>query len=538
VLARLSVFAGAFGLAAAETVAASQDVTPDDVLGHLGALVDKSLVQFGDTSAGPGRYRLLDTVRRYAAWQMDELGAKVADRVRTAHRDYYLALAEMAAPQLVGPDQTEWLDRLDAELGNLRAAIAFSMSHPDPEPGLRLACSLRSYWKIRGYAAEGASVLRALLDAPTTEPTPLLRARALAAAARLLDQMDTYAIAESYCQEALALARAAADDGLVADLLQWQAWILLRQGLSGTALPLIEQGLDLARRLDQPQLTGRLLADRAFARAAEGDQAGAASDTAEALRLFRRAGDRLQVGSILSNLGNHELAAGDLEAARRHLAEALDIARTFKARDGIVYATFNLGLASYLTGSPDEAQALFAESLDLARRLGMKALMAYALIGLALAGAGAADPSRSVRLHGAADQTLTDLGYALEPLEARLTDDDRQRLRAAMGTEAFEAEYAAGRTLGLPGMLAELEHEDAAARQARVLVPAEAPSVLTPRELHVLKLVAQGLSNSDIAQQLVLSEHTVHRHLSNILRKLDLSSRAAAAAWGVRAGLV
>ena len=145
--------------------------------------------------------------------------------------------------------------------------------------------------------------------------------------------------------------------------------------------------------------------------------------------------------------------------------------------------------------------------------------------GLALAGRGGADPGWSARLHGAADQALADLGHALQPLEARLADLDRQRLRAAMGAQAFEAEYTAGRTLDLAQVLAELGPKDAAAGQARVTVSGEAVTALTPRELDVLKLVAQGLSNPDIARRLFLSEHTVHRHLANILRKLDLSSR-------------
>jgi DNA-binding NarL/FixJ family response regulator len=175
----------------------------------------------------------------------------------------------------------------------------------------------------------------------------------------------------------------------------------------------------------------------------------------------------------------------------------------------------------------------------------MKSHMAYALIGLALAGHGRADPGWSARLHGAADQAMADLGHALEPLEERLADLDRQRLRTAMGTEA---EYAAGRALDLARAAHQARQRIPAGREAPpagalvsepdAAVPGEAVSVLTPRELDVLKLVAQGLSNSDIAQRLVLSEHTVHRHLANILRKLDLSSRAAAAAWGVRTGLV
>ncbi len=222
VLAALSTFAGGFGLAAAEAVAAGPDASAVEVAGLLGALVDKSLVQFGDAGAGPGRYRLLETVRQYGAGQLDALGPAVVNQARAAHRDYYLTLAEAAAPQLVAGGQAEWLDRLDAELGNLRAAIAFSQAEPDPEPGLRLAASLRMYWKARGHAAEGADVLRAFLDVPAAQGTTLPRGRALAAAAHLLGQISSHAIAADYCQEALAIARAAGDDYLIADLLQIQ----------------------------------------------------------------------------------------------------------------------------------------------------------------------------------------------------------------------------------------------------------------------------------------------------------------------------
>jgi len=538
VLAALSVFAGGFGLAAAEAVAVGPGVPAAEVAGVLGALVDKSLVQFDHTGAVRGRYRLLETVRQYAAGQLDALGPAAGGAARTAHRDYYLALAEAAAPQLIAHEQAAWLDRLDAELGNLRAAIAFSMTQPDPEPGLQLAASLRVYWKVHGHAAEGVGVLRALLDAPNAQRATLPRARALAAAANLLQQTSGYAIAEGYYQEALAIARAAGDEYLVADLLQIHAVILLRQGQPGAALPPIEQGLGVARRLGVPYLTARLLAARAYATNAQGSRAGAARDAAEALRLFRQAGDRQEVGAMLNNLGYYELSVDDLDAARRHLAESLDIARALNARSDIVYGTFNFGLAEYLGGSPGAAETLFAESLDLARRIGMKAHMAYALLGLALADRGGAGPGWSARLHGAADQALADLGHALEPLESRLAGLDRERLRAAMGDGAFDAEYAAGRTLGLAQVAASLGRTDAAAGRARVAASGEAVTVLTPRELDVLKLVVQGLSNADIARRLVLSEHTVHRHLANILRKLNLSSRAAAAAWGVRTGLV
>jgi len=180
--------------------------------------------------------------------------------------------------------------------------------------------------------------------------------------------------------------------------------------------------------------------------------------------------------------------------------------------------------------------------------MGTKRQTAYALLGLALASHGGADPGLPARLHGAADQALAALGHTLQPLEERLADLDRQRLRAAMGAEAYEAEYAAGRTLDLARVTDQALHQIPAGRaapRADALVSepdaaesGEAAPVLTPRELEVLTLVAQGLSNPDVAQQLALSEHTVHRHLANILRKIGLSSRVAAAAWGARNGLI
>ena len=541
VLARLSVFAGGFGLAAAEAVAAAEDVPAGEVLGLLGALVDKSLALFDPAGTGPGRYRLLETVRQYAAGQLDALGQAAAQAARIAHRDYYLSLAEAAAPQLIAHGQAGWLDRLDTELGNLRAAIAVSLTQPDPEPGLRLAASLRVYWKVHGHAAEGTYLLRALLDMPSTQRATLSRARALAAAANLLGQTGGYAIAGDYYQEAVAIARLAGNEHLVADLLQIRAVILLRQGQPGAALLPIEQGLGVARRLGEPYLTARLLAARAYAANAQGNRASAARDAAEALRLFRQAGDRQEMGAMLNNLGYYELSVGDLDAARGHLAESLDMARALNARSDIVYATFNLGLAEYLGGSPGAAADLFAESLDLARRMAMKAHMAYALLGLALAGRGGADPVWSSRLHGAADQALADLGHTLEPLEARLAGHDRQRLRAAIGDGAFEAEFAAGRALDLAQAL---DLAAAAAAGAAGAAPAGQPAPdplarfgLTEREREVLPLLAAGRSNPEIGRVLFISTKTASVHVSNILAKLGVTGRGEAAAVVHRLGV-
>jgi predicted ATPase/class 3 adenylate cyclase len=453
VLARLSVFAGGFGLAAAEAVAAGEDVLPDEVVGLLGALVDKNLVLFDDTGAGPVRYRLLETVRQYAIRQLESQGKAAADQARIAHRDQYLALAEEAAPQLVAHDQAKWLDRLDLELDNLRAAIGYSLKQADPAPGIRLAAALRVFWKARGHTTEAVEALRALLDVPTVQEPALLRSRALATAAYLLEQTGGYETAEEYCAEALAIARSAGDDYLVADLLDVRAFILLRRGQRASALSLIDQGLGLARRLEERHLTARLLAARAFALDVAGDHAGAARDAAESVSIYRQVGDRLQLGTILGNLGYAELSTGELDTARSHLLESLDIARALNDRYGVVYGTCNLGLAEYLGGSLSTAAGLFAESLDLAARMRMRASTGYALIGLAMADS-PAGMARSARLHGAAYEALAALGETIEPLEGGLRDLDCQRLRSVMGAEAFEAEYAAGRALTSEQVLA------------------------------------------------------------------------------------
>jgi predicted ATPase/class 3 adenylate cyclase len=447
VLALVSVFAGGFDPAACEAVTASGGVPAGEAIRHLGALVDKNLVQFDDTGAGPGRYRLLETVRQYAARRLEEQGPAAVRDAQVAHLGYYLALAEAAAPQLTGPDQGQWLDRLDAELGNLRTAIAFSQSQDDPLPGLRLATALRIFWAARGHAAETSQALQALLTLPAARQPTLTRARALATAAYLLEQTGSYAVAQQYCKEALAIARAAGDHRLEADVLQIQGYNLFRQGNSAIVLRLVERGLRLARPLRDPHLTARLLNARACALGFDGDHEAATRDVAEALNLYRQAGDTRQVANMMNNLACEEMGTEKLEAACGHLAEALGIARELNDAYGVVYATMNLGLAEYLSGSLEAAASLFAESLRTAQRVFLRPGIAYGLFGLAMIRGSKASPDRSARLHGAADQALEALGETLDSLEARLRAADQERLRVQMGEAAFEAAYAAGRAV-------------------------------------------------------------------------------------------
>jgi len=170
-------------------------------------------------------------------------------------------------------------------------------------------------------------------------------------------------------------------------------------------------------------------------------------DLAESLALSRQAGDLREVGVVLCNLAYGEMGAGELASARTHLAESLRITRELKDLDGVVVNTFNLGLVEYLDGSMDTAASLFAESLDLARRWFIRANIGYGMLGLAMTRGGPAEADRSARLHGAADEALEALGESTAAVERQLRDADRERLRAAMGADAFEAGYAAGRAL-------------------------------------------------------------------------------------------
>jgi predicted ATPase len=456
-LARLSVFVGGFDLAACEAVTVGADIMAGDAVALLAALVDKSLVQFDEAGSGPARYRLLEMVRQFAAQRLHDQDSAAADAVGACHRDHYLALAEAAAPKLIASDQGVWLDRLDAELGNLRAAIAFSLRHADPEPGLRLAASLRIFWSARGHAAEAADSLRALLDLPAVAEPGAARAQALAAAAKLVEQP---AVADAYCVEAMRIAEARGDDHLVADIVAIRAFRLIRAGQNAAALPLVENALDLAHRLGDRHLTARLLYDRSYALDSEGDHAAAARDAAESLDLFRQLGDLRETGRVLSNLAYDEAGAGKLELARAHLAESLGIHRGLKDKYGVVYASLNLGIAEYLSGSPAAAGILFAESLQLARRLFLSEGVGYALLGLAMIRDAPEAADWSARLHGAADRALDTLGRTPQPLEAQLRDADRERLRAAMGAQAFEAGYAAGRALTLEEAIELALHRD------------------------------------------------------------------------------
>src|SRR5580658_557461 len=454
VLDRLSVFAGGWTLAAAEAVTSAGDAGEWQVLDHLAALVDKSLVQ-ADEVHGSTRYRLLETVRHYAAERLAGRPGSELDETRGAHRDHYLALVQTAGQHLRGPDEAVWLDRLEVEFDNIRAALAFSIADPDgAEPGLRLAAGLRWFCYLRGHGGEVVDALGVLLDRPDARAPTRARARALITRCHLLNRFGDASAIPALAGEAVGIARSLADDAGTADALAQLCWFGLEHGDLPTALAQINEAVALARATGDPLLIAYVLGHRAVVEGEQGDLDASFADHQEILTLSRVTGDNYRLVSTLANLGVDELAAGELRAARAHLQEARMLAEELgyqQLTDGL---RENMGFLDLVDADPRSARRLFIEVLGTARSTGVRTYVRGALLGLALAVGADGDPAVAATLHGAADELYEQAGLAFEAIEAGLLDRDHASLRAAMGDAAFEVAYRHGRELSQADIVA------------------------------------------------------------------------------------
>ncbi len=446
-LERVSVFAGGFDLESAQAVAGTSSDSPFDVLDRLAALADKSLLQRDDTVSS--RFRLLETVRAYAAGKLLARSQSAALALRVAHRDHYLALAESAARHLIGHGQTEWLDRLELESDNLHAAISRSLQDPDPAAALRLGRALCYFWLYRQPRAEGAAALCAALDRSDAQAPTLTRGRALAAAAILLTMITgEYDAAATRAQEAVTIARALADVHLRVEALHVLALIEESRGNHRAHFDLTGEALALAAALGDPHLMALLLMTRGSSPYLS--RAERARTVGESLTLAHQAGNKALYLGTLNNLGYLELEDGKVSTARARLADGVRLAREIGARRPLSLLSCTLGFACYMDGADDHAGAMFDQSLSIASRSGEQLMVAYAQLGLALIASRAGDAQTAAMLHGAADAIHDRLGTRFDSLESRLRRADRSRLRATLGDAAFQRDYDAGRAAGVP----------------------------------------------------------------------------------------
>jgi predicted ATPase/DNA-binding CsgD family transcriptional regulator len=545
-LDRLSVFAGGWTLEAAEAVISGGDIGEWLVLDRLAALVGKSLVQ-AEEARSSTRYRLLETVRQYAAERLARRAGSERDETRAAHRDHYLALVETAGSHLRGRDAAVWLDRLEVEFDNIRGALAFSVADPDSaEPGLRLAAGLRWFCNMRGHVGEVLEALNALLERPDARTPTQARARALAVSCHLLDHFSDDSAVPSIAGEAITIARALADDAVTADALAQLCWFRFEHGDLPAALAHIDEAVGLARRTGDPRLLAEILSRRAVFASEAGDPDAAFADQRETLALSRAAGDNYRLVVTLANLGVDEHAAGELQAARAHLQEASTLADNLGYQILAAGLMQNLGFVDLLDADPLSARRHFTDCLDSARITGVRTYVHAALLGLAVAAGADGDPDVAATLHGAADEHCEQAGRPFETIEAGLRDRDHAQLRATMGDAAFGAAYTRGRTLSQADAiaLATAAAEPDPGIASTVTVPAAGPASaggsagqLSEREREIVALLAGGASDAQIAGRLFLSVNTVRSHLERIRDKTGARRRAELVRYAIEAGI-
>jgi predicted ATPase/class 3 adenylate cyclase len=443
-LARLSVFAGGFDLEAAEAVCGLGGVAAGDVADLLGSLVDKSLV-LAEPAGDALRYRLLETIRQFAAERLADAGEAEAAAVAAAHCGYFLSVAEAAAPHLTGPDQAMWLARLDADQANLRRAADHAAAGPDGTARvLRFAVALRRYHSApTSFRDEQASRLLAVLARPAARTDRRLFAAALAAAASIAAWVDL-AEAMQAAEQSVELARQLDDDRLLIDALTTLGVIRWHAGEQGQGLAAARESVQLAQRLGDDVLLSRslracLLFDDLI------DPAESGQLFAEAFASAQRCGDDGVKHMLYVSASNYALAACDIPAARAYVEQAILVARTVGLSAWLTL--LQLGWVLRAEHDSDQARSTLQTALRTSRRNGDRLGIAYATLGLALLAADTGDCDLAAELHGAAQAAVDRTGMHWEQLEARYRQQSLQHVRAALGDERFDDAYAAGMKL-------------------------------------------------------------------------------------------
>ena len=443
-LRRLSVFAGGFGLAAAEAVCGSGGLDVLDVAALLGSLVDKSLV-VAEQAGGGLRYRLLETIRLFAAERLAEAGDDEAAAVAAAHCAHFLSVAETAAPYLTGPEQGSWLARLDADQANLQRAAGYAAGRPDGTAVvLRLGVALHRYWGARSRQ-EVFDLLVPALRRPDARADPALFAAALVTAANVAQFIDL-APARQLAEQAVQVARQLGDDRLLIRSLGQLCGAYFFADELEAGLPFGQESVERARRLGDDVLLAQSLIGYLMTIGTI-DPAGSLPLYTEAIACTERSGDHLTNSILHDNASVTALEAGDLPAARAHLEAGAQVAQQIGRESATLRA--DLGYVLRAEGDLDGARSAFQASLRIGRRNGDNWHMAMAILGLAFLAGDAGDWDRAAALHGAAQAFRDRTGNPWHVNEARDRRDSLDQARAHLGDEQLERAYAQGMALSL-----------------------------------------------------------------------------------------
>jgi predicted ATPase/class 3 adenylate cyclase len=443
-LRRLSVFPETFDLPAAEAVCGFGDIEPVEVAELLGSLADKSLV-VAEPAGAAVRYRLLETIRQFAAERLAETGEDQAAALALAHCDYFLRVAEEASPQLDGPDQATWYARLDADQLNLwRAAEYAARSQDGTARVLRFGYALRRYWGSRPREAEVFELLASVLKRPEASADLTLFAEALSTATFMGHTIDMEA-SRRFGEQAVEAARQLGNKQLLIEALSAQSssYYFLRQYERGFALG--QEAVALARELGDDVLLGSALMSLLMTSYVV-DPEGSGPLYAEATACVGRSGDQLIAYHMHNNAGVQALLTGDIPAARAHLEQAVQGGQAIGEDAGVV--SINLGWVLRAENDPAGSHGMFEAALRIARRTGQGYVLAYACLGLACLAGDLGDWHRAAVLHGAAQAFLDRIGDPWQEPEEGYRKSSVAKIVAQFGDEAFESGYAEGRALG------------------------------------------------------------------------------------------
>ncbi len=481
-LARLSVFAGGWTLEAAEAICGQGDAAEAaalDVLDLLTQLVNKSLVLAEQPPGEATRYRLLETIRHYSLEKLLDLGGGVA--VRNRHLKYFLEMAERAEKELTGPAQVAWLNRLETELDNVRAALEWALESA-VEAGLWLAARLARFWDAHDRDGEGREWLARLLQRPEALQYPRARTWALTVSAALqlssgmfaeaqaaaetslelcraqsdrtgeawaqlvlgqaIYMRDDVSLARPHLDESLRLFRALGDKLGVADAL---SWISLDRRDARFSRMCLDESLAMYRELGHVSgIAGALgsLAQQAYW---DGDYVTPMAWLDEAKTMARELGSKSGQAFVMQNYGSLALRQGDYERARAYYEESIALSEAAGWYED--WAAVGLGHVALRQGKLAEAQARFEESLRRFHEAQVSIGIAYNLEGLAGLAVAQGQPERAVRLLGWADAIRETIGDFRPVVEQRVVDGDLALIHAQLDAATFAAVYADGRRL-------------------------------------------------------------------------------------------
>jgi predicted ATPase/DNA-binding CsgD family transcriptional regulator len=576
----LSIFVDGCTLEAVEAIAQAAGLAADMVLDGVSALLENHLAQQIEQPDGESRIVLLETIREYGLECLESEGELEA--AHAAHANYFLEFAEATEPHLRGDKQARWIARLERDRENLRAALDFLLEQAHAQAGslqeerwieqaLRLCIALSWFWFVYGYGREGLrALLKALAD--RTGVGGALQARALYEAAHLAFVYAPNIPLEQLAQESLHLYQQLNDPVGIAFCLFLNGTIGRSRSQFAQAQPQLEEAAARFEALDNRWRQGQCYTELARIATEQGhyeqaqallgeslalyqalgehqridwvhylqarllfvsnqDQTLARQLAEQSLAQFREQGNTIYATLQLGLLGMISLEQGDLEAARHFLEESLTSGKQVEM-DGIEQA---LGLArlSALQGDTMTARRLYQQSLKLLFEChGYQELIAASLEGLAALEAEQGRSYPAAQLWGAAEALRDAIGVPVYPVHHVSYERATALARALLGERDFLRAWVQGRGMTPQQALAAQE-------QALLLVPARpvaasslqsspVPAGLTAREVEVLRLLAQGWTDAQIAEQLVISPRTVNRHTTSIYSKLGVSSRAAA----------